>query len=82
MTNTETVSVTAEELRSFVERVETLEEEKAAISDGIQEVLSEAKGRGYDTKVIRKIVSIRKRNRDDVDNENAITELYMNALGM
>jgi|TARA_B110000977_G_scaffold101297_1_gene132782 uncharacterized protein (UPF0335 family) len=82
MTNTETVSVTAEELRSFVERVETLEEEKAAISDGIKEVLSEAKGRGYDTKVIRKIVSIRKRNRDDVDNENAITELYMNALGM
>ena len=82
MTDTETVSVTAEELRSFVERVETLEAEKAAIADGTKEVLAEAKGRGYDTKVIRKIVAIRKRNRDDVDNENAITELHMNALGM
>lgn len=78
----DTASVTADELRAFIERIETLEEEKAAIADQIREVMSEAKGRGYEAKILRKIVSIRKRNRDDVDNENAITELYMDALGM
>ena len=78
----DTASVTADELRAFIERIETLEEEKAAVADQIKDVMSEAKGRGYEAKIIRKIVSIRKRNRDDVDNENAITELYMDALGM
>jgi uncharacterized protein (UPF0335 family) len=78
----DTASVTADELRAFIERIETLEEEKAAVADQIREVMSEAKGRGYEAKILRKIVSIRKRNRDDVDNENAITELYMDALGM
>ena len=78
----DTASVTADELRAFIERIETLEEEKAAVADKIREVMSEAKGRGYEAKILRKIVSIRKRNRDDVDNENAITELYMDALGM
>ncbi len=78
----DTASVTADELRAFIERIETLEEEKAAVADQIREVMTEAKGRGYEAKIIRKIVSIRKRNRDDVDNENAITELYMDALGM
>ena len=77
-----TSSVTADELRAFIERVETLEEEKAAVADQIREVMNEAKGRGYEAKILRKIVSIRKRNRDDVDNENAMTELYMDALGM
>jgi uncharacterized protein (UPF0335 family) len=74
--------VTAEELRSFVERVETLDAEKAGIADSTKEVLQEAKSRGYEAKIIRKIVAIRKRNRDDVDNENAVTEMYMSALGM
>ena len=78
----DTASVTADELHAFIERIETLEEEKAAVADQIREVMSEAKGRGYEAKILRKIVSIRKRNRDDVDNENAITELYMDALGM
>jgi uncharacterized protein (UPF0335 family) len=78
----DTSSVTADELRAFIERIETLEEEKAAVSEQIKDVMSEAKGRGYEAKIIRKIVSIRKRNRDDVDNENAMTELYMDALGM
>ena len=71
----EVYSVTADELRSFIERVETLNEEKAAISESTKEVMQEAKGRGYD-------VAIRKRNRDDIENENAITEMYMEALGM
>lgn len=78
----ETYTVTAEELRSFIERIERLAAEKTDIMDQSKEVFAEAKGRGYDTKVMKKIVSIRKRNRDDIDNENAITEMYMEALGM
>lgn len=75
-------TVTADELRAFIERIERLEQEKKDIMDSIKEVYSEAKGRGYDAKVMRKIVSIRKRNRDDIENENAMTDLYMDALGM
>ena len=78
----DTASVTADQLRAFIERVETLETEKQEVTDQIKEVLSEAKGSGYEAKIIRKIVAIRKRNRDDVENEYAMTELYMNALGM
>jgi uncharacterized protein (UPF0335 family) len=72
----------ANEIRSFIERLETLEAEKSEVMDQMKDVLSEAKGRGYETKVLKKIVAIRKRNRDDVENENAMTEMYMNALGM
>ena len=75
-------SVTADELRSFIERIERLEQEKKDIMDSIKEVYSEAKGSGYEVKVMRKIISIRKRNRDDIDNENAMTQMYMDALGM
>lgn len=78
----DTATVTADELRAFIERIERLEQEKKDIMDSIKEVYSEAKGRGYDAKVMRKIVSIRKRNRDDIENENAMTDLYMDALGM
>tara|TARA_B110000503_G_scaffold10836_1_gene14758 strand:- start:6417 stop:6698 length:282 start_codon:yes stop_codon:yes gene_type:complete len=78
----EVYSVTAEELRQFIERIETLNEEKSVIAEATKEVMQEAKGRGYDVKVIRKIIAIRKRNRDDIDSENAITEMYMEALGM
>ena len=74
--------VTADELRSFIERVERLAAEKADIADQIKEVMAEAKGRGYDPKVIRKIVAMRKRDRDDLANEEAVTELYKSALGM
>jgi len=74
--------VTADELRQFIERIERLEQEKKDLQDSIKEVYSEAKGRGYDAKVMRKIISIRKRNRDDLEQENAVTEMYMEALGM
>jgi uncharacterized protein (UPF0335 family) len=74
--------VTAEELRQIVERVETLENEKRDVMDQQKDVYNDAKGRGYDVKVLKKIVAMRKRNRDDIDNENAVTELYMDALGM
>ena len=74
--------VTAEELRQIVERVEALESDKRDVMDQQKDVYNNAKGRGYDVKVLKKIVAMRKRNRDDIDNENAVTELYMDALGM
>jgi uncharacterized protein (UPF0335 family) len=75
-------NVTADELRSFVERFERLEAEKKDIADQQKEVMAEAKGRGYDTKVMRKIIALRKRDRDDIAEEEAILELYKEALGM
>lgn len=74
--------VTADELRAFIERVERLETEKKDIADGIKEVMSEAKGRGYDTKVMKKIIAERKRDRNDVAEEQAVMEMYREALGM
>ena len=75
-------NVTADELRSFVERFERLEAEKKDIADQQKEVMAEAKGRGYDTKVMRKVIALRKRDRDDIAEEEAILELYKEALGM
>ncbi len=75
-------NVAAEELRSFIERVERLEEEKKTISDDIKDVYGEAKGRGYDVKVLRKIVSLRKQDRNERAEQEAILDLYMQALGM
>lgn len=82
MMNDESYTVTAEELRQFVERYERLEAEKKDIADQQKEVMSEAKGRGYDTKAIRKIIAMRKRDRDDIANEEAVVEMYKEALGM
>jgi uncharacterized protein (UPF0335 family) len=75
-------TVAAEELRQFVERCERLEAEKRDIADQIKEVYAEAKGRGYDTKALRRIVALRKRDRNDVAEEEAVLELYKAALGM
>lgn len=75
-------SVTADELRSFIERWERLQSEKQEIADAQKEVMAEAKGRGYDTKVMRKIINMRKRNRDDIAEEEAVLGMYMEALGM
>ena len=82
MMNDNAYNVTADELRSFIERYERLESEVKDIKDSQKEVMAEAKGRGYDTKVMRKVIALRKRNRDDIANEEAITEMYMQALGM
>ena len=81
-TATDTYNVTADELRSFVERWERLQTEKQDIADSQKEVMQEAKGRGYDTKIMRKVITMRKRNRDDIANEEAVLEMYMSALGM
>lgn len=75
-------SVAADELRQFIERYEQLEAEKKDIADQAKEVMAEAKARGYDTKVIRKIIALRKRRPDEVAEEEAILDLYKAALGM
>jgi uncharacterized protein (UPF0335 family) len=75
-------SVTADEIRQFIERYEHLETEKKDITDQQKEVLSESKSRGYDTKVLKKIIALRKRSSDEVAEEEAVLELYKAALGM
>lgn len=77
-----TYRVTADELRQFVERYERLEMEKKDLADAQKEVMAEAKGRGYDTKVLRKLVAMRKRDPQDISEEEAVLELYKEALGM
>ncbi len=77
-----TYKVAAEELRQFVERFERLEAEKKDIADQQKEVMAEAKGRGYDTKVMRKLIAMRKRDRDDLAEEEAVLDMYRQALGM
>ncbi len=74
--------VTAEELRQFIERFERLESEKKDIADQQKEVMAEAKGRGYDTRVMRKLVAMRRRDREDLAEEEAVLDLYREALGM
>jgi uncharacterized protein (UPF0335 family) len=74
--------VAAGELRQFIERVERLEEEKAALQDDIKDVMAELKGRGYDVKAVRAILRLRKQDPDERQEAEAILELYMNALGM
>lgn len=75
-------SVTADELRQFIERLEQLDSEKKDIGEQIKEVMAEAKGRGYDTKVMRKVIALRKRKPDEIAEEEAIIEMYKTALGM
>ena len=75
-------TVAADELRLLIERAERLEEEKRGISDDIKDVMAEAKSRGYDTKAIRKIMQIRKKKKEEFQEEEAILETYMSALGM
>ena len=75
-------SVVADELRQFIERAEQVAAEKRELSETEKEIFAEAKGRGFDTKVMRKIIALRKRKADDVAEEDAIMELYRNALGM
>ena len=74
--------VAADELRLLIERAERLEEEKKGLQDDIKDVFAEAKGRGYDAKAMRKIMQIRKKKREEYQEEEAILEVYMQALGM
>ena len=74
--------VTADELRQFIERIERLDAEKKDLAEQQKEVMAEAKARGYDTKVLRKVVALRKRDADDIAEEEAMLEMYKEALGM
>ena len=78
----EAYRVTADELRQFIERFENLEIEKRNIADQQKEVMAEAKGRGYDTKILRKLVVLRKRDLQDISEEEAVLDMYKSALGM
>jgi len=74
--------VTANELRSFIERIERLDAEKKDLADQQKEVFAEAKARGYDVAVMRKVIAMRKRDKDDIAEEEAVLEMYKEALGM
>lgn len=82
MEQSDSARVAAQELRQFIERIERLEAEKRDVAEQQKEVMAEAKGRGYDTKVMRKIVALRKRDKDDIAEEEAILDMYKEALGM
>ena len=74
--------IAGERLRSFIERIERLEEEKRTLSADIKEVYAEAKGTGFDTKIMRQIIRIRKMDKDDLDEQETLLDIYKRALGM
>ena len=82
ITNETAQTVAAGQLRAFIERIERLEEEKQTISDDIKDVYAEMKGQGFDTKAIRTIVRLRKKDQAERQEEEAILDLYKAALGM
>ena len=77
-----TTSVAAGQLKSVVERIERLEEEKKEVAEQIKEVYAEAKANGFDAKTLRKIVALRKKPTEEREEEEALLDLYMSALGM
>ena len=76
------VGIAGERLRSFIERIERLEEEKRTLAADIKEVYAEAKGTGFDTKIMRQIIRIRRMDKDDVDEQETLLDIYKRALGM
>ena len=77
-----TSGVAAGQLKAFVERIERLEEEKKGIADDIRDVFAEAKGQGFDTKVMRQVIRLRKKDASEREEEEALLDLYLHALGM
>jgi uncharacterized protein (UPF0335 family) len=74
--------IAAEQLKSIIERIERLEEEKAALGSDIKDVFAEAKGNGYDVKTLRKIISLRKQEPSERDEAEHLLDTYLRALGM
>ncbi len=74
--------IAAAELRQFIERIERLEEEKAGIASDIKDVFAEMKGRGYEPKIVKKILQLRRQDADERQEEESLLEVYMSALGM
>lgn len=81
-TPTSQYRITVGELRSFVERMERLNEEKKVLADQQKEVMAEAKGRGYDTKALRKLIALRAKDPQEISEEEAVLQLYREALDM
>jgi uncharacterized protein (UPF0335 family) len=75
-------SVAQDQIRAFIERIERMEEEKRAIAEDIKEIYAEAKGNGFDTKVLRKVIAIRKQDHAERMEQEALLDLYLAALGM
>jgi uncharacterized protein (UPF0335 family) len=75
-------SLAGDQLRAFIERVERLEEEKKVIADDIKDVYAEAKGNGFDVKIMRKVVALRKKQPHEREEEEAVLDLYLHTLGM
>lgn len=82
MTTMNSDSVAEDLLKSYVERIERLEEEKTEITTDIKDVYTEAKGSGFDTKVLRQVIKIRKQDRNERLEQEALLDLYVSALGM
>ena len=74
--------IAGERLKSLIERIERLEEEKRVLGEDIKEVYAEAKGTGFDPKIMRQIIRIRKRDKDELDEEETLLDVYKRALGM
>ena len=74
--------IAGERLRSLIERIERLEEEKRTLAADIKEVYAEAKGTGFDTKIMRQLIRIRRMDKDDVDEQETLLDIYKRALGM
>ena len=79
---TDVGGITAEQLRSYIERIERLEEEKTAIAADVREVYAEAKSNGFDVKIMRQVLRLRKLDHDDRSEQEALLDLYKRALGM
>lgn len=73
-------SISAQQLRNFVDRIERLEQDKAGIAEDIRETYGEAKALGYDVKILRKVIAIRRRRADEVREENELLEIYLSAI--
>ena len=74
--------IAGDRLKSFIERIERLEEEKKALANDIKEVYAEAKGTGFDTKIKRQLIRLRRMDKDDLDEQEALIDVYKRALGM
>ncbi|HEX6783917.1 MAG TPA: DUF2312 domain-containing protein [Sphingomicrobium sp.] len=74
--------IAGERLKSFVERIERLEEEKQALAADIKEVYAEAKGNGFDTRIMRQLIRLRRMDKDDLDEQETLLDVYKRALGM
>lgn len=74
--------VASERLKSFVERIERLEEEKKSLADDIRDVYAEAKGAGFDVKILRQVIKLRKMDKNDRDEMEEVLSVYLRALGM